>query len=98
MLLFQSLAPYIANSSAHKFLAVDAAVPTVLRGDCGQCLSRSHLLTQHRLGVPELHLVLLVPGVEKTVRAAIAQPRRSVSGSVTQESGITLEKDYIIIL
>jgi hypothetical protein len=48
--------------------------------DSGQCLSRSHLYTQHQRGVPELHLVLLVPssGVdqsgEATVRAAMAVP------------------------
>jgi hypothetical protein len=35
VLLFQSLALYIANS-AYPFLAVDAAVPTVLCGDIAQ--------------------------------------------------------------
>jgi hypothetical protein len=34
MLLFQSLAPYIANNIAHPFHAVDADVPIVLCGDC----------------------------------------------------------------
>jgi hypothetical protein len=38
MLLFQSLAPYIANNSAHPFLAVDAAVPIVLCGDITQSI------------------------------------------------------------
>jgi hypothetical protein len=33
MLLFQSLAPYIANNSAHLFLEVDADVPIVLCGN-----------------------------------------------------------------
>jgi hypothetical protein len=70
----------------------------------GQYLSRSHLYTQHQRGMPELHHVLLVPssGVEQsgetTVRAATAQPRRSVSDFFTQELRITLEKGYIIIL
>jgi hypothetical protein len=44
------------------------------RYESGQHLSRSH-----QRAMPVLHLVLLVPspGVETTVRAAIAQPRRS---------------------
>jgi hypothetical protein len=36
MLLFQSLAPCIANNSAHPFLEVDADVPIVLCGDITQ--------------------------------------------------------------
>jgi hypothetical protein len=36
MLLFQSLAPYIAYNSAHPFLEVDADVPIVLCGDLSQ--------------------------------------------------------------
>jgi hypothetical protein len=54
------------------------------RYDSGQNLSKSLLHTQQQRGVPELHLVLLVPssGVETTVRAVIAQPRRSVETTV----------------
>jgi hypothetical protein len=113
--VFQSLAPYIANNSAHPFLEVDADVPIVLCGDITQnlqvvsfkkntfnidcatwatvgntCLDLISVECLNYISYFSYHRPAVLPP------AILPSPNQDdrVSEFVTQESGITLEKDY----